>query len=169
MKHICIDLETLGNNPCAPIIQLGAVKFDENGATEVYIENIQYVGNQLDKFRCDYSTIMWWMQQPDEARNTLHEYPIQLADALIRFTEWIEEPEEFTYWSMASFDFPILRNAYDVCNLVYPIPFRNHRDFRTIVDLVQVPRDTFVGIKHFALDDAIDEAKTINKCLKKLT
>ena len=29
MKHICIDLETLGNNPCAPIIQLGAVKFDE--------------------------------------------------------------------------------------------------------------------------------------------
>lgn len=162
MKYICFDLETLGNNSHAPIIQIGAVKFDENGIYDKFIVNCFHT--DLSKYEVDYSTIMWWINQSQEARMKLNEYVIEHREALKLFLKWIGVPQDYLYYSMCTFDPPILDWALCTENLDR-LPHRNQRDMRTIMDAIG-EYEEFVGIKHYALDDAANEAMHVIKYLK---
>lgn len=173
-QHICFDLETLGNNPHSPIIQIGAVKFNLDGIYDEFHQSVCYPYGIPEQYKCDYSTIMWWMEQNNEVREMLRFQQDTLFNSLNLFFEWVvgenvEDLGNYLYWSMSTFDAPIINHAIKTeFSIEQQIPFRNFRDFRTIVDLCNLPKEEFIGIKHNALHDAHNEANTIIKCLNKL-
>lgn len=169
-EMICFDLETLGNNNRSPIIQIGAVKFNLiDGIYDEFHRNVCYPFGIPDKYECDYSTIMWWLQQDKEAIELLFPEQETLYTALHEFLNWADIADDKLFWSMENFDAPILQHAI-LCELSqeYQIPFRNFRDFRTVADIAGLERASFDGIKHCALHDAQNEAHAIIKSLNKL-
>lgn len=177
-KHIMFDLETLGNHFNAPIISIGAVKFNPYYKLQSELIEDRFEAlidwNTLSKygFKVDYSTIKWWLTQGKAAISSLFnpekaKYPIDLA--LDMFQQWIgDSPGDYYYWSHATFDPPILNNAFRETGKRNPIPFRKQRDLRTLIMLageVDLPRE---GVAHCALDDCIYQATYASIMLKRL-
>lgn len=172
MNHITFDLETLGNTTTAPIIQIGAVAFSEDVdiILHKFYANIKWESLEKYGFNVDYSNIKWWMQQSEDARNSIVQDQTHSIDkALNEFTQWLEEiggANNFYYWTHATFDPPILVNAYRQCKKTCTIPFRLHRDIRTLNWIVGDVEVENKGISHNALDDAIYQSRYIKEMLK---
>lgn len=164
--NITFDLETLGNTANAPIVQIGAVKFKDDGTiVDKFIRTIDLDSLQKYNFKMDYNTIAWWMNQTDEAIKSVFKYGLEqvsLNKALWEFREWIGKPSEYVYWSHATFDPPILNNNFKALGKDNPIPFRLHRDIRTLSHFANVKVER-TGIAHNALDDCLTQANYISK------
>jgi exodeoxyribonuclease VIII len=172
MEHITFDLETLGNTANAPIVQIGAVKFKEDGTiTDTFVRTINLDSLKGLGFIMDFNTVGWWLNQSDAAIKSVFGYnldQVSLSKALFEFHQWIGKTADYNYWSHATFDPPILVNNYKALKKDCPIPFRLHRDIRTLTLLaggIDVKRE---GIHHNALDDCIYQAKYISEGLKKI-
>ena len=174
--NITFDLETLGNTSNAPIVQIGAVKFTDDGEiTDKFLVNIDLKSLERirDNFVIDFSTISWWFNQSDEAIKSVYGEELErmsLHQALYEFHQWIGKTEDYEYWSHATFDPPILHNNYKAIGRENPIPFRLHSDIRTLTRNVkkiggnmEVER---TGIAHNALDDCLTQADYISKGLQ---
>ena len=165
--QITFDLETLGNNPQSPIVQIGAVKFDKSGIINTFIRTIDIEDLQNYNFTVDYSTLKWWFAQDDKAIKSVMNGSFPLRKALEEFNNWIGS-EEFNLWSHATFDPPILRNNMDQVGLKSKFKHQVHKDIRTLNELagdVKIERE---GIHHNALDDAIFQSKYIQLMLNKI-
>ena len=170
--NITFDLETLGNTSNAPIVQIGAVKFTDDGViTDRFYRNIDLNSLQQYDFKMDYNTISWWFNQSNEAIKSVFGESLErvsLSKALYDFIEWIGKPSEYNYWSHATFDPPILNNNLLMTGRKNPIPFRLHRDIRTITHFTgKIPVER-KGIAHNALDDCIFQAEYISKGIQKI-
>lgn len=169
--NITFDLETLGNTSNAPIVQIGAVKFEDDGTIiDRFIRTIDI--ESLDKIRnnfvVDFRTVGWWFNQSDEAIKSVYGDTldkVSLDKALFDFKEWIGKTADYVYWSHATFDPPILHNNYKAVGKENPIPFRLHRDIRTLTHFAKV-RVKRKGIAHNALDDCLTQADYISKGLQ---
>lgn len=172
-QHICFDLETFGNNPSSPIIQIGAVKFDiDRGIYDSFEMNVEYNSDDelFNKFKFNYSTILWWMQQNKNVISKLDKKPkMNLYDSITQFFNWVGIAPNYLFWSHATFDGPILRSALDILHMHDKIPYRNYKDVRTIVDLfdIDIP-EIDIDKKHIALHDATYEANQVLEGLKKV-
>lgn len=164
MNNIMIDLETADTRPSAAFVSIGAIKFSPSTGElgDTFYERVDW-----DDACCKHertmsvSTIKWWLQQNDEARQEICKPGKPLDEVLNLFTEWL--PDDPIVWGNgATFDISMLENAY---NFKAPWKFWNVRDVRTIVDLTQgyVDKGNMVGTKHDALDDAIHQAKFVSK------
>lgn len=181
MKHLMLDLETMGNTPSAPIISIGAVLFDPatgdlGASTEI---NISLESSMSYGSIPDASTIMWWMKQSDEARVAVSGGGKSLADALREFYLFVCEKAD-TKWLQvwgngASFDCVILRNAYSVIGQLPPWQWWNDRDVRTIVELgkqlgIDPKKDMpFDGVRHTAVADAMHQARYVSAIWQRIT
>ncbi|EEW8443644.1 ATPase [Escherichia coli] len=180
MNHLMVDLEAMGNGPYAPVISIGAVFFDPNtGETgEEFSVNISLESSMRYRARPDASTILWWMEQSEEARKSLTSNTQELSTALSWLSEFIIKNANHklvqVWGNGASFDCVILRNSYSLTGQPVPWQWWNDRDVRTIVELGKVigfdpKRDMpFKGTRHNALDDAIHQAKYVSAIWKKL-
>ncbi|EBH5163888.1 3'-5' exoribonuclease [Salmonella enterica] len=180
MNHLMVDLETMGNGPYAPVISIGAVFFDlktrETG--EDFLVNISLESSMRYRARPDASTILWWMEQGEDARKSLTNDTQELSTALSWLSDFIAKhanPKFVQVWGNgASFDCVILRNSYALAGHQAPWQWRNDRDVRTIVELGKAigfdpKRDMpFEGTRHNALDDAIHQAKYVSAIWEKL-
>ncbi|PKF50906.1 3'-5' exonuclease [Enterovibrio nigricans] len=181
MKDLMLDIETMGNGSNAAIISVGACFFNietgEIGNTFHQQINLQSAVNA--GFDMDASTVMWWMQQSDEARSKF--YPNSKSEGihrvLLNFRTFIKETNESckVWGNGAAFDNVILRNAFKKCTTIgEPWHFYNDMDVRTIVRLgreigFDPKRDMpFEGVKHDALADAIHQAKYVSAIYQKL-
>ena len=181
MNHLMVDLETMGNGPHAPVISIGAVFFDPNtGETgEEFSVNISLESSMRYRARPDASTILWWMEQSEEARKSLTSNTQELPTALSWLSEFIIKNANHKFvqvWGNgASFDCVILRNSYSLTGQPVPWQWWNDRDVRTIVELGKVigfdpKRDMpFKGTRHNALDDAIHQAKYVSAIWKRVS
>jgi len=170
-QYITFDLETLGNTSNAPIVQIGAVKFDREGnIKDTFLRNIKLSCLSRYDFDIDYSTLQWWFEQDDEAIKSVFckEGAIDLRLALREYVEWIGVLGDYTYWSHATFDPPILKNNFNAVKLQYNIPFRVQRDIRTLTHFTGKIDCERQGIHHNALDDCLFQAEYISKGFKKL-
>lgn len=171
MKDVMLDLETLGTRHDAMIISIGACYFNRHTGEigrgfSANIDPKEYA----DKFTTDYQTIKWWFDQSDEARKLAMSEPDHIEEVLLAFRNFLEnDGEEVTVWSHATFDIPILANAFKVVNVRNPIPFRNTRDIRTLMDLTN-HRSELVreGTHHHALDDAKFQARYVAEAFQKI-
>ncbi|HAW5341532.1 TPA: exonuclease [Escherichia coli] len=175
--HLMIDLETMGKNPDAPIISIGAIFFDpqtgDMGPEFSKTIDLETAGGVIDR-----DTIKWWLKQSREAQSAIMTDEIPLDDALLQLREFIDENSgEFfvqVWGNGANFDNTILRRSYERQGISCPWRYYNDRDVRTIVELgkaidfdarTAIP---FEGERHNALDDARYQAKYVSVIWQKL-
>lgn len=175
--HLMIDLETMGKNPDAPIISIGAIFFDpqtgDMGPEFSKTIDLETAGGVIDR-----DTIKWWLKQSREAQSAIMTDEIPLDDALLQLREFIDENSgEFfvrVWGNGANFDNVILRRSYERQGIPCPWRWSNDRDVRTIVELgkaidfdarTAIP---FEGVRHNALDDARYQAKYVSAIWQKL-
>lgn len=184
MTHLMVDLETMGSNPEAPIIAIGAVFFDPGtGKTGPELYQIVSLESAMEfGAKPDAATIIWWMKQSAEARAAITGGDaISLMDAIDNLDEFIHTNSAngikyVQLWGNgSSFDNVILRRAYEQVGAELSVPFWNDRDVRTIVELGKVvginPRYQipFDGDMHNALADARHQVKYVSAIWQKLT
>lgn len=175
-KHYTLDLETMGVRPTSAIVAIGAAAFDYE---KRIIESTFYVTidlqSCLDKgLTVDASTIYWWLQQEEAARQALVAPQSDLMQALCHLSRWVKDTmhKDAVCWTHATFDAPILNNAFAAINLIQPTHFRKQRDIRTLVDLTDnltVEHTERRGVAHNALDDARYQAEYIGNMLEALS
>ncbi|EPR1321973.1 3'-5' exoribonuclease domain-containing protein, partial [Escherichia coli] len=175
--HLMIDLKTMGKNPDAPIISIGAIFFDpqtgDMGPEFSKTIDLDTAGGVIDR-----DVIKWWLKQSREAQSAIMTDEIPLDDALLQLREFIDENSgEFfvqVWGNGANFDNTILRRSYERQGIPCPWRYYNDRDVRTIVELgkaidfdarTAIP---FEGERHNALDDARYQAKYVSAIWQKL-
>lgn len=170
MKHLMIDLETLGKTPQAPIVAIGAVYFDpmtgELGDT--FYVAIDF-GSACERRTPDASTIKWWLGQSDAARSAVVKGKEDMREALRGLIQFIKANNGATVWGNgATFDISMLEDCIRQYRGTVPWDFWAVRDVRTVVEMGElkgIKRDSvkFEGTPHHALDDAKHQARYVSK------
>src|SRR6056297_3505964 len=135
MKHITFDLETLGRGYNAPIVQIAAVKFEDDGTiTRRFNRYIDLKSIKDLDLQVGYETLEWWLSQDCDAIKSVfcQEEKTPLKVALSEFKEWVGKSGQYYYWSHATFDPPILTQNMRACNMKQFIPYRLFKDIRTL-------------------------------------
>lgn len=182
MNNLMLDLETMGNNPNAPIVAIGAVFF-EPATGELgpeFYAPVNLKSSMASGAVPDAETIDWWLGQSQEARDAIRiKNAEQLQTVLGNLTGFIQRhadhPRSMKMWGNgASFDNVILRSAYQAVGYQLPWPFWNDADVRTMVLLgrhlgFDPKRDMpFDGVAHNALADARHQAKYVSAIWQRL-
>lgn len=177
MKHVSLDLETMGTDPGDAIMSIGAVQFQldrpllgDRFYRVINLKSCQEVGLTIKA-----DTLMWWLGQSEAARNAIM-VPAQtsLFTALQEFADWLKNNGTELIWGHgAAFDPVLLAAAYRASGMPVPWTYRATRDTRTIHDasfwwpdlewtrqtrLLELPGDR---IEHHALHDAVMQARGI--------
>ncbi len=171
MKRVSIDLETMGNGPASAIVSIGACDVDGPG---VFYRTVDLESSIQAGLKVDASTIVWWLQQSDAARQALQRAPVvALASALWDLAQWlVQPPPDAPYatrgatgytgelWAYpASFDLVILENAYRAVGYSVPWHYRSGRCLRTLGSLRPDVPKAKAEVTHDALSDAQAQAK----------
>lgn len=180
---ISLDIETMSTAPNAAIASIGACRFDLHGDgigdwindtfhVHVSLPNCQRYGTAFDA-----STVLWWLAQGDEARQAMiagQQDAAPLVTALEALADFIgatqttsDEDTQAIWANGASFDLPILANAYRCVGMPLPWKYWQERDLRTLKALFpECGISRIGGIPHSALDDAVFQARTIQSIAK---
>lgn len=183
LKHIMLDLETLGSDTDnAPIISIGAVRFDvKSGVIDTsgaFYRNLDF----SDTFKygnVEAGTLKWWLGADKRAvffDIAFDKAALPVKTALLQFSEWASRDKGVTPWSKGiDFDFGILERYFRKADVKSPFTqFWKKRDLRTLVDLckhagvpeLSLPRET--GEAHNALSDVIYQAREVIEYLRAL-
>lgn len=183
MEHVMLDLETMGSSSRAAIITIGAVFFDpRTGDLGDEFEAHIHLEDSAKYGEIDPGTVLWWLQQSDEARAALKPSAKHqpLKEALCGLFEWMvngcQDGGGLKVWGNgATFDNVILRNACQQTQTPVAWSYWNDRDVRTIVELGRTLRGfdpkkdmPFVGVAHSALDDAKHQARYVSAIYQRL-
>lgn len=170
---VMIDIETMSTEKNASILTIGATPFDPHGddtedslrAKSALFGPISISSNQEEGRHICGDTVLWWMQQSEQARKSLVEgTPMQLKNAIAKFAKWIAqlEPKPTEVWANSpSFDLVILQSAFKQVNVIWPFFFSTERDLRTIKNIAYPDNDMAdfsIGTAHDAVDDTIKQA-----------
>ena len=165
-QDLMIDIETLGVGQNALIIQVGACYFDRLTGIigDKFCKNISIQDGLNKGFSVDGDTIEFWLKQSNRSFLVDTLTTKEVLVSLSRFTKLSS-----TLWAHATFDFPILANAYRRFYMKLPFHYWATRDIRTLVDLsgIVLPRKS-PKKTHNALDDCIYQVSYCVECFKKL-
>jgi len=174
MKHIMLDLESLGTVADAVIQSIGAVKFDLD--SDALDDNGFYASISIDsnlelKRRIQEDTLLFWLKQPAEAQQVFHEPKQTLTSGLEELRDWIGDNDYFVWSNGADFDLPMLAHAFTQVQMEIPWKFFNSRCMRTYKTLPNAKRVPFTptGVKHNALADAFNQARHVQAIQAMLT
>lgn len=173
--EVMLDLETLSTRNHAVILVIAAVKFNRYAPSNPLEEMPQFY-RRIDINSCrevgmhtDEQTLKWWREQPKEIYNeAFGSSRIPLKQALEEFSQWFKGSD--LIWSQgATFDIPILSEAYVRCGMATPWKFWNARDTRTIYDLGNVKsKDLPQENAHHALYDCWRQVWGVKKSFKNI-
>lgn len=176
-RNIMIDLETMGTGPRSAIAAIGAVEFDLYGqglGRELY-HRVDLRSSVAAGLVIDANTIIWWMKQSDAARAELiSDNNVPLHYALYDLREIIAGQnlagaDDTIIWANgASFDFPILAEAYRAVGSQQPWKFFNERDWRTVRKIGPAVEFERTGTHHNALADACHQALHLQRVMQRL-
>ena len=175
MKHIMIDVESLGTRSDAVILSLGAVKFDLDSDKiddKAFYASISIDSNLELGRRIQEDTLLWWLKQEIAAQSVFHEEKIVLPQALEDFSDWVGT-DDYEVWSNgADFDLPMVAHAYAQIQMETPWKFWASNCFRTYKKLpgakALASAVLFAGTKHNALADAVHQAQVVQAIHKNL-
>lgn len=166
MRSIMLDCETLDTKSSAVILSIGAVEFDGVSLGRTFHRHIT-IDSCLDKgLTVSGNTILWWMDQPDEARRRLQAQSIDLSDVLAEL-EMAFQWEGTEVWANGTdFDLSIIGNAYRKCGWKNPPwAYTMGRDYRTVRKLFPRALVNYFTVEplveHDALEDATAQALTL--------
>lgn len=175
MKHIMIDLETLGNRSDAVILSLGAVKFDLDSDKiddKAFYASISIDSNLELGRRIQEDTLLWWLKQEIAAQSVFHEEKIALPQALEDFSDWVGTGDYEVWSNGADFDIPMVAHAFAQIQMETPWKFWAGNCVRTYKKLPGAKAIAsgvpFAGVKHDALADAVHQAQVVQAIHKNL-
>lgn len=172
-----LDLETLGTAPGSAILAIGAVKFGGGQIYSEFYEKISLINSVACGFTIDPATVLWWMQQSDEARAEFAKPARSLSHVLEDFSHWVfrqpdDQPQndDAEIWGNgASFDNVLLSVAYDRAGHTRPWKYSNDRCYRTVKNIYKGGAEMErTGTHHNALDDARSQAMHLMAMLPNL-
>lgn len=165
MKHVMIDLETLGTQPGSVILSIGAVLFDPSKPVgeclgKEFYSVVNRQSCEAAKLEVSQATLDWWEKQSPEARTVLTqalgEGSIAIGTALKALADFI--PDGAKVWSNgANFDQPLLDVAYNRCGIALPWRYWNSRCYRTITALH--PNEKSIRPPTVCAHNALEDAK----------
>jgi hypothetical protein len=159
--EVMIDIETLGTNPGACIVSIGAVRFTRSaGIGEEFFESVNVADAQDQGLEVDAGTVTWWLTQSAEARDQL-DGGVLLDTALRRLADFI--PDDATIWANSpSFDCVLLQSAYRAVGRDCPWAYYQQEDYRTLRNELGFNEDdSGAGTKHNSLADARRQTKAL--------
>lgn len=166
MKHLMVDIETLGTKRDASILSIGACMFDiDKGIGKTFEVNLKNDGRTVDP-----DTVRWWLKQNQAAQDKLfNPEPVTMKEARAAFSKFIETNKPKKVWANgALFDLNILRDFYNE----YP-PWKYNqemcmRSIRALGDDIGlgygewwVSNNNKDDVHHGALDDAVRQARYV--------
>ena len=165
--RVMLDIETLGTDPGAAVLSIGAVAFDTNGPTgATFHRQIRLSSCQAAGLEIDAETLAWWLDQDDAAKDVLTGGE-DLETVLGEFIEWYRDCNPSEVWANSpSFDCAILEAAFKAVGRREPWTYYEQRDVRTIRNLPAAVELDRTGIEHDALDDAIHQAREVAATLE---
>lgn len=179
MKHISLDIETIGDASDAAIIAIGAIEFDLYSTgwrgipfhITIDMDDAISTGGTVSG-----STLKWWMQQDPEARDIAFGGKSTMKDALMALKNFVDsisggDPSAVRVWAKSpKFDVIILENAMKRLGVQIPWAYNSSRDVRPILDLVdnEVPCRWSHWLQHHAMFDAMYQAECITQAYRKL-
>jgi hypothetical protein len=181
MNDLMIDLETMGKSNNAPIFELAAAFFNPETAEvgETFRQLISLESCAECGLTMDASTVLWWMEQADDARPKSDWDFKPLPIVLMAFHDFVKANSSIAkvmpWGNGATFDLGILKNAFNACHAPTPWLFFNELDVRTVVRLGRMvgfdPKKDmpFEGVKHSALDDVTHQIKYVSAIVQRLT
>lgn len=171
MHDVMLDLETMGTGPRAAIVEIGAVEFDcKTGAVgPLFYQAVDLATSVSMGGEMDASTVLWWMQQSDEARGAFAKGGAHLSKALMDLSAWMHErgaPDDVRVWGNgAAFDNVILASAYRAAMQLQPWRHWNDRCYRTIRAQHPGVEMERIGVHHNAAHDAESQARHLVRML----
>jgi hypothetical protein len=161
-----LDIETLGLDPGAAILSIGAVEFDRQGLGDTFEASISLTSCQAAGLSIDADTLEWWLEQDATAQDVLTGGEA-LGQVLGRFRIWLGDRDEI--WANSpKFDCAHLEHAYALFDDAAPWQYYQLRDVRTVSKLSIAPDYEQDGTEHDALDDARYQARVVSEALRRL-
>lgn len=164
MRNIMLDLETMGTSPGCVILSIGAVEFTDHIVGEFHA-HIDVKSSTDAGLLLEAPTVMWWLGQSKEAQQSLLDADtVSLHDALEAFVDTFDWGNTRVWANGASFDFPIIKAAFEAVGGNIPWAYYNEMDHRTLKNLVG--KDVYKKLQvkpnlaHDALSDARAQALT---------
>jgi len=171
--RVMVDIESLGTEPGAAILSIGAVPFDADGVDEdagMYRE-VNLRSCEERGLTIDADTLEWWLGQDDEAKSVLVGGG-DLVGVLEEFAEWFYTVDVDEVWANSpSFDCRLLGAAFEAVGVDVPWEYYEERDFRTLKDLPgtgDVDPNEDDAVAHDAFDDAVVQARAAATILRRL-
>lgn len=133
MKHVMIDLETLGTSADSVFLSVAALQFDLKGnvgnefSMNVELDSAMRMGRKIQA-----STLQWWLEQRPEILKLMFKSPQDITTVLGEL-EWFIRTNalEYPWGNSASFDLGMLSNAYTSIGAPLPWKHYNERCYRT--------------------------------------
>lgn len=172
MKHIMMDIETMGTGADAAVISVELCVFDpktgEVGAKAEFHSTFGAMRDIGRKFEPD--TVKWWMQQDSEAQQGLFRDDADVDAGVFcrKIGRWIEnigEPRHLRIWAKdPTFDVMIMRSLFERCEVKWTGRFWHEYSVRTMLLMgkaLKIDDVERVGFAHGALNDAVHQAKQV--------
>ncbi len=170
MNNLMIDLETMGREPDAAIVAIGAVFFDEHTGQigDTFYRTVHLATAVNLGFKIEASTVLFWLGQSQEARNAILFNAVHVRDAIQDFVEfvWEKGPKmgDLRVWGNSpAFDCIKLAAHIEACGHDVPWFYWAERCYRTIRDRNRVVTEDERLDLHNALSDAVHQAKHLIK------
>lgn len=168
--EVMLDLETMGTGLDSPIIAIGAFGFSGRRMVAKFYAPVRLASCMPLGAVIDPNTVLWWMQQSDEARSKFqdNETADSIGDVLGGFREWLAygspDWKARKVWGNGSeFDNVILHTANKALGREPLWPYWNNMSLRNVKveypDIVR--RVPFEGTPHYALDDAAHQCQQL--------
>jgi hypothetical protein len=182
MKHIVVDIETLGRTPGSVILSVGAVASTAGGAYEKLMRSHFYraidVADSLGfGFTTEDETMAWWRTQSGGAfRAALAggetaEGAMQQLNAFINKVRGDQRMKLRVWANGSNFDIPMLEAYMRRFGFTPAWRYNEVRDLRTLGDFLSMDRHVIEHpsdhIAHHALDDAVSQMNALQAMLKR--
>lgn len=173
-NHIMVDIETLGNKSSSAIVSISMVRFNPRTCNYINefdckcdIDTIPFADLHIDG-----STVKWWLQQSEKARESFTSGKAKYFSMLLAATRYLQKNKDCYVWgNSARFDLGILQDSlYKYISKELPWDFRKELDVRTIVVLDPEVKfnHKFFGVYHDGIDDCKNQIKYLSDTLHKI-
>lgn len=172
-----IDMETLSTEHNAALLSIGAVIHDFGTGQQVdtFYANITPESSIAAGLDVSESTKAWWAKQGQAAQDVLSVDQRPLRDVLVDFAQWLaRHGVQYAIGNGPRADNQWLESACKAVGIQSPIKYWGDLDMRTLTFIgthvlgLDHWHNTFKGVKHNALHDAINEAEFCNAVFQKL-
>lgn len=183
---IMLDIETLGTDPGAPILQIGAKAFNRLCSSDDWMA--MYFDEYVDMQSCfDLGLTevtagaleFWFQQDQDMAQKALFNRNARdITEVLVDLNMWAEQlanDAELRWWAKGpDFDNVLIEHAAHLAGEDVPWRYNKKRCVRTLQDVADWPDERLRHLSwfwepdHDALADCEQQIKIVRHCIREL-